>query len=67
VLNPPAADLGRVRAVTAAGIREWRIAAREPALVLVQAGADYALAFAPEAGAGLLDPGLLDPAAGPGE
>lgn len=64
VLDPPAADLGRIRIATDGAIMEWRIAAREPALVLVPTGADYGL----EIGAGeaqrLLAPPANQPDAG---
>ena len=56
-LDPPATDLGLIRIATDAGrIHEWRIAAREPDLVLVPPGADYGLVIAPERARALLAP-----------
>lgn len=56
VLNPPAADRGRVRIATADAIREWRLARLEPAPVLVPRGADHGLALAGDAASRLLEP-----------
>ena len=55
-LAPPGEDLGSVRVATAEGIHEWRIAAREPAPILVPRTADYGLVLAREAAPGLLAP-----------
>ncbi len=56
MLDAPDDDLGRVRIATGDGIREWRIAAREPAPILVPRGATYGLVFAADAPAPLLAP-----------
>ena len=56
ILDPTAADRGRIRIATADAILEWRIAAREPTLVLVPVGADYGLGIAAEDAARLLAP-----------
>ena len=45
ILDPPAADLGRIRIATDNAILQWRVAAREPRLILVPTGADYGIAI----------------------
>ena len=56
-LEPATADLGLIRIATDAGrIHEWRIAAREPKLVLVPPGADYGLTLTPDRARALLTP-----------
>lgn len=61
VLDPPDAELGRIRIATDSAITEWRIAAREPALVIVPTGADYGLEIAAEKAKHLLEPPPDDP------
>ncbi len=61
VLDPPDADLGRIRIATDGAILEWRIAAREPALVLVPTGADYGLEIPTDEANRLLAPPPDDP------
>lgn len=56
ILDPPAADLGRIRIATDNSIVEWRIAAREPMLILVPVGAEYGLGLAAEDAGRLLAP-----------
>lgn len=56
VLDPPEADRGRVRIATDSAIVEWRIAAREPALILVPTDADYGLVIPAEESDRLLAP-----------
>ncbi|MFW5969701.1 MAG: DUF4340 domain-containing protein [Halofilum sp. (in: g-proteobacteria)] len=56
ILDPPAEDLGRIRIATGNAIAEWRIAAREPKLVLVPAGADYGIEIGADKAEHLLAP-----------
>lgn len=56
-LDPGDADHGRIRIETSDGdVHQWRIAQRDPELVLVPAGADYGLRIAAEQAAALLHP-----------
>lgn len=56
-LSPGDGDHGRIRVeTTGGGIHRWRIAQREPELVLVPADADYGLGIASEQAARLLHP-----------
>ncbi len=64
VLDPPDADLGRIRIATDSAITEFRITVREPALVLVATGADYGLEIAAEEAERLLAPPPDAPDAG---
>ncbi len=61
VLDPPDADLGRIRVATDGAIVEWRIAAREPTLILVATGADYGLEIPADKADSLLAPPANDP------
>jgi hypothetical protein len=56
VLDPPDTDRGRIRVATEGAILEWRIAAREPHLILVPTVADYGLRIAGDAAGRLLAP-----------
>lgn len=60
VLDPPMADLGTIRIASSGAIEAWRIAAREPDLVLVPSGADHGLRIPAKQAGHLLEP----PAAG---
>jgi len=51
VLDPPGANLGHVRIGDDTGqIHDWRIAQRDPDLILVPAGAEYGMTVADEGG-----------------
>jgi hypothetical protein len=65
MLDPPAADLGRIRIATDNAILEWRSAAREPMLILVPVGSDYGLGVAAEDAGHLLTPPSSATDAGP--
>lgn len=61
LLDPPAADLGRVRVTTGDGsTRAWRIARREPDTVLVPDEADYGLVIPAERARALLEPPAVE-------
>lgn len=63
LLEPPGADLGRVRVRTAAGeALEWRIARDLPELVLVPIDAAYGMAVPEALGRNLLEPPQTPPA-----
>lgn len=63
VLEPPGDDLGRVRVRTAAGdSHEWRIAQREPDVILVPADTDYGMVVPDPLAANLLEPPRTPPA-----
>lgn len=61
VLDPPDTDLGRIRIATDGAIVAWRIAAREPALILVPIGADYGLEIPADTAGRLLAPPTAEP------